>query len=420
VQFQLTARTGHPDFLDLPWERPLASWDHDRLVEIPRGLHRHVVRTVDYDGRLYVLKELPRRYAEREYRFLRYLADEGVPVVDVVGVVSHRTDDEDQPLEAVLITEHLRYSLPYRLLFARQSAANLRDPMLDALVHLLVRIHLVGFMWGDCSLSNTLFRRDAGRLAAYVVDTETGELHDELTPGQRSNDVETAIERCAGELYDLQASGVLTPDADPAELGDELRDRYQRLWDELTREESFAPDERYRIHDRLRRINDLGYDVGELEMTGGGLAGQSGVRMRLQVVEPNRHRRLLRERVGIEALDEQARVLLNDMANFGAWLASEVGHPVSDAQVARNWYERSWQRTLAEIPDELRDRREDAQLFIEILDHWHWLSEAQARDVDVWDAAADYATTVLPFEPAEAIVAAPDPDDDTFDGDDTE
>ena len=47
---------------------------------------------------------------------------------------------------------------------------------------LLVRLHLVGFWWGDVSLSNTLFRRDAGAFAAYLVDAETGELHDDAQP----------------------------------------------------------------------------------------------------------------------------------------------------------------------------------------------------------------------------------------------
>ena len=179
MRFQLTARTGHPDFLDLPWSQPLADWEHDRLVEMPMGIHRHVVRTVTYHDRLYHLKELPRRYAEREWRFLRHLKEEGVPVVDVVGVVTRRVTPDGDPLDAVLITEHLEYSVPYRLLFLRQEHRRLREPMLDALVHLLARVHLQGFLWGDCSLSNTLFRRDAGRLAAYVVDTETGELHPE-------------------------------------------------------------------------------------------------------------------------------------------------------------------------------------------------------------------------------------------------
>ncbi len=219
MRFQLTARTGHPDFLDLPWDQPLSSWEHQRMVQMPMGIHRHVVRTVQYGERLYHLKELPRRYAEREWRFLRTLRAEGVPTVEVVGVVTLRDSPAGERLEAVLITEHLEYSVPYRLLFLRQEHRTLRDPMLDALVHLLVRIHLQGFYWGDCSLSNTLFRRDAGRLAAFLVDTETGELYPELSDRQRQMDVDLAIEKCGGELLDLQAAGVLSASVDPFDLG---------------------------------------------------------------------------------------------------------------------------------------------------------------------------------------------------------
>src|SRR3954452_18399452 len=79
--FRLVARTGHPDFLDLPWSRPLAEWESPRFVDVARGIHRHVVRFVDYDGALYALKELPPRLAAREYRLLRALGDLGLPSV---------------------------------------------------------------------------------------------------------------------------------------------------------------------------------------------------------------------------------------------------------------------------------------------------------------------------------------------------
>src|SRR3954451_12670392 len=110
--FQLFARPGHPTFLDLPWEQPLADWEHPRLVQVVRGISRHVVRFVDYDGRLYALKELPRRYAEREYRLLRRLTEESIPAVDAVGVVAGRESADGSELEAVLITRHLDFSLP--------------------------------------------------------------------------------------------------------------------------------------------------------------------------------------------------------------------------------------------------------------------------------------------------------------------
>src|SRR5215208_1969268 len=116
ARFQLLARTGHPTFLDLPWDRPLQEWESDRFVEVVRGISRHVVRFVDYDGRLYALKELPRRYAEREYQLLRRLAEEEMPVVDVVGVVTERGPG----LDAILSTRHLEYAIPYRALFAER------------------------------------------------------------------------------------------------------------------------------------------------------------------------------------------------------------------------------------------------------------------------------------------------------------
>lgn len=409
MRLQLTARTGHPDFLDLPWDQPLAEWDHERLVELPLGIHRHVVRTVAYDRRLYHVKELPRRYAQREWHFLRHLAEEGVPCVEVVGVVTLRDAPSGERLEAALITRHLEYSVPYRLLFLRQEHRRLREPMLDALVHLLVRIHLNGFLWGDCSLSNTLFRRDAGRLAAYLVDTETGELHPELTGKQRQLDVDLAIEKCAGELYDLQAAGVLTAEADPAELGEELERRYHALWAVLTSDEVFADDERYRIHERLGRINDLGYDVEELELVQEpGRPGSTRLRLKTCVLEPGRYRRLLRELTGLDVQDNQARRLLNDIHNFGAWIQQQEGRQLTEAQIAHRWLEQSFEPTVAVVPEELRGRRDPAELFHEVLDHWHHLSDCDGCDVGLLDAARSYVDTVLRFEPDERVAVVDD------------
>lgn len=415
MRFQLTARTGHPDFLDLPWDRPLGDWEHERLVELPMGIHRHVVRTVQYDDRLYHLKELPRRYAQREWRFLRHLRSEAVPVVDVVGVVTRRTGPDGERLEAVLLTEHLEFSVPYRLLFLRQEHRTLRDPLLDALVHLLVRSHLNGFYWGDCSLSNTLFRRDAGRLSAYLVDTETGELYEELSAGQREMDLERAIENCAGELLDLQAAGILSPRADPFELGEELRERYAGLWAELTTDEVFTEDERFRIHDRLRRINDLGYDVEELELIGDE-PGLTRLKLKTSVVEPGRYRRILRDLTGLDAQDNQARRLLNDIHNFGAWLQQEEGRPLPEPVIAHRWRERAFEPTVAAVPEELRGRRDPVEVFHEVLEYWHHWSSQEGADLDLPTAVQRYVDEVLTQLPDERVVSPAEGDLDVEDG----
>ncbi len=96
-----------------------------------------------------------------------------MPAVEVVGIVVDRGPD----LDAILVTRFLEYSTTYRALFSSPRVGQPTDRLLDALVELLVRLHLSGFFWGDCSLSNTLFRYDAGTLGAYLVDAETSEQH---------------------------------------------------------------------------------------------------------------------------------------------------------------------------------------------------------------------------------------------------
>ena len=127
-RLQLIARTGHPNFLDLPWDEPLEEWESERLVEVVRGIHRHVVRFVEYEpARSTRSRSCPSARAAR-VRAPAPLEDEEMPVVEAVGVVTERGDD----LEAVLITRHLEYSLPFRTLFARGSVPDLRPRLLDA------------------------------------------------------------------------------------------------------------------------------------------------------------------------------------------------------------------------------------------------------------------------------------------------
>ena len=391
--FELRVRTGHPDFLDLPWTSPVGEWSRGRVAEVTLGIHRHPVQVVDYDEGRYVVKELPRHYAQREWDNLRRLAEEKVPAVTIVGLVTGRTTDGDEPLDAAVITRWLDWSIPYRMLFARAQPRALRDPMIDALVDLLVRAHISGFLWGDCSLSNTLFRRDAGRLAAYIVDTETGNLHPGLTDGQRGWELDLAIEKCAGELFDLQAAGMLDPNVDPAELGEDLRRRYDTLWSELTAEDVMAPDERHRVHERLRRINELGYDVEEVEL----VAERRGaaLRLRISVPEPGRHARLLLELTGIDAQPNQARELLSDIHAFGAWIEDQEDRPLGDAARARRWLEECYQPVLDAVGEEVLRRREPAEIFVGARRHWVRRCQSEGRDVSLTDAAREHVAELL-------------------------
>lgn len=400
---RIVARPGHPDFLDLPWDLPLVRWRVDRVVEVTRGVSRHVVRFVDYDGALYAVKELPARVANREYRMLRRLDAEALPVVEAVGVV------EREGLEAALITRYLDYSLPYRALFThRRSGAGGRDGLeyrlLDALAILLVRLHMAGFYWGDCSLNNTLFRRDAGALAAYLVDAETSEWHPELTPGQREEDLDLTVINVAGGLTDVQAQLGLDPDPDPFDTAHDLRRRYEGLWAELTSEEAVVGSDgqvdRHAIERRMRRLNELGFDVDEIELAPSG----DRLVLRANVVESGHHRRRLHSLTGLDAQENQARSLLNDLANHRAAQERRTGRPLPETVGAHRWLAEVFERITAAIPAHLHAKLEPVEVVHEIIEHKWFLSEAAGRDVGLDATIESYMRSVLPTVPDELLI----------------
>ena len=162
---------------------------------------------------------------------------------------------------------------------------------------LLVRLHLGGFYWGDVSLSNVLFRRAAGGFSAYLVDAETGEIRDNLSAPMREYDVRVGCENVFAELLDLQASNSLNPEFDVWDVAELIEQRYHALWNELTSEEEFTLDEMWRIQSRIERLNDLGFDVDELDI----VTDFDGDRVRIQpkVVELGHHQRELQALTGL-------------------------------------------------------------------------------------------------------------------------
>jgi hypothetical protein len=256
-----------------------------------------------------------------------------------------------------------------------------------------VRLHLAGFFWGDCSLSNTLFRRDAGGLSAYLVDAETGELHPSLTPGQREHDIELAEEHVVGELLDLAGELERAVELDPVETAAELRRRYEAIWDELTREEIIAPDEQFRIDERLHRLNELGFDVEEMALD----AVPEGYRLRLDphLVEPGHHRRRLLMLTGLNAQENQARRMLADLAAFRARIECDDGSAPPESVAAYRWRAEVFEPVIAALPTELLERHQAAELFHEILEHRWRMSEQRGVDVDLREAARSYVEEVL-------------------------
>jgi hypothetical protein len=392
----IIARGGHPDFLDLPWGEPLAHWDHPRLVAMAHGVSRHIVRFVRYDDRVYALKETEETAARAEYDILRHLRDEHLPTVEPVGVA---TGSGGAALTggATLITRYLDFSLPYWYLLGREEPMTLTNRLLDAGVVLLVRLHLENVFWGDCSLSNILFRRDAGALMAYLVDAETSEQSPSISDGMRHHDIEIAQENTIGGLLDLQHAGRVSIDVDPFAVAEELGQRYERLWSELTRPEVYDPNERWRINQRIRHINELGFDVEELSIDSDG----SGLRIKPILIEEGHHSRELRRRTGLEVQENQARRLLADINSYGAWLERTTGQPTPAAVACARWLADVYEPLMALVPPELTAQLEPPELFHQLLDHRYYLSEQAGHGVSSREALADYVDKVLADQPAE-------------------
>src|SRR5919198_2632619 len=258
-------RSASRELLGLPWNEPLAAWSPDEVAfrALPVGPSRHLVRFVEADGVLYALKELPERVAAKEYRVLRALDAAELPAVRPLGLVEQHDSGD-----AILVTRYLEHSWQYRRLFQRLGTgpSKHRDRLLDAMAMLVVDLHRSGVFWGDCSLANTLLARDGQLLQAFLVDAETSETHPALSDGQRALDVGILVENVAGDLADLSLRLGGGPDGldDDVAAAESVAARYEQLWDELSREETFGVDERYRVEKRVRRLNDLGFAVDEL------------------------------------------------------------------------------------------------------------------------------------------------------------
>jgi tRNA A-37 threonylcarbamoyl transferase component Bud32 len=408
MALRIVATRPDPALVTLPWHLSLDEWGEDVVVPLPRGISRHIVRIVRLGTEVYAVKQTREQWANREYRLLRDLRRLGLPSVEPVGVVSGRETADDQEIEPALVTRHLRYSLPYRSLFSHGLPHGSLPKIVDALVVLLVRLHLAGFFWGDVSLSNVLFRRSAGEFSAYLVDAETGELHQSLSDGQRSHDLEVALTNIYGELLDLQAGGYLGEDFDADELVAHVEDRYTGLWSELTGMEEFTTDEIWRIEQRIERLHELGFDIDELDI----VTDWDGATVRVQpkVVEANHHARELQRLTGLDVEENQARRLLNDLNAFTAHhgLGGE-----ERAIVAHRWLTTVYEPITAMVPPELRGRLEPAEVFHEILEHRWFLSEQRGEPVRTVDAARSYIDTVLTKRPEEAIAADEPAGDDT-------
>jgi len=410
ADISIRLRAASPGLIALPWLEPLGRWPPESadFRELDVGPSRHLVRFVQADGVTYALKELPARVADKEYRVLRDLELRELPAVRPIGLV-----DQADSGNSILVTEYLAHSWQFRRLFRRlpRELVKHRERLLDALASLLVDLHRAGVFWGDCSLANTLFKRDGQTLQAFLVDAETSEVHPSLTDGQRALDLGILVENVAGDLVDVAletGEGGERMDEDVA-AAESVADRYRALWEELTHEETFGPDERYKVEARVRRLNELGFAVDELALEP---ASGDRSRLRLKVAVANRrfHAIELQRLTGLEVGEGQATILLNDLRAYQSRPASEQRGPggaaTDDVAAGFRWRTEVLLPGMAKAAAAVGPDADPIQAYCDLLEVRWLLSEQAGQDVGDEAVLAALASRQTPSESAAQMAVA--------------
>ncbi len=393
---EYTIRPGHPDFLDLPWDRSIVDWDVPHMVSLPKGISRHEVRFFEYPGGIYVVKELSERAASQDYEVLKVLEGFGKSAVRPVGLVEGRHPDRHAEQSAALITQYEPFSFSYRELLAGPGFGPRRSQMINAFAELLVEMHVAGVFWGDCSLSNVLYRFDAEAIETIMVDAETAVVYEGgLTDGRRSEDLEIMEINVAGGMADIavEAGGDLD-DAD-LDLGEAISEVYRALWAELTRSEAILSEERYKIAERIRRLNDLGFDVDEIDMIPVE-AGGDRLEVHIKVGGRTFHTNRLKELTGIDALEYQARAILSDLHYFQA--ITGASSPSGKNVAAIQWRVGAFEPMLATLTS-LAGISDPVQAYCDVLHHRYVMSSGLGHDVGTDVAFEDWMARGRPGYP---------------------
>jgi tRNA A-37 threonylcarbamoyl transferase component Bud32 len=383
---------GFPGFTNLPWDKPLADWSSicSYISDAPKGLSRHIVIFVNYENDLYTLKELHLQEAEREFHYLQRIEALRLPVIKPVGY--YQAQDGDQ--RSILVTKFLDFSLPYRTLFMQDHLSRYRNHLMDAMAGLLVQLHLSGVYWGDCSFSNTLFRRDAGMLQAYMVDAETVEFSSGIVPPvMRSNDLVVMEENLGSDLEEISEISQVAPGIPTTDIAVYIRVKYHELWEEVTREEEILPDDSLRIQERIRALNRLGFSVNGIELAK--TSDKNLARLKVVVSDRNYHRDLLFSLTGIDAQETQAQLIMNELQEMRVRATASQGRDVSMSEAAFNWLADFYQVVCKLMLPHAGKSVKLPEIYCQVLEHKWFLSEKAQRDVGHIHAAQDYIKLFL-------------------------
>jgi hypothetical protein len=196
----------------------------------------------------------------------------------------------------------------------------------------------------------------------------------------------------AAELEDLKLAGVLFPAMDPLRASESVITRYRKIWKALSEPQVLPANDRHAVERAMRSLQDIGFAVEEVDLQ---LAGdKSTLTFTPKLVAPNYHSQRLKELMGLDTEEFQAKRIL---ASFDRFRSREIAKTPDVSEAAQRWLHEVFYTVVRSVPENLKGRIEDAQLFHEVLEHRWYLGEKQGHDVGLDNATVDYITAVLPY-----------------------
>lgn len=400
---RLHVRSEDPDFVDLNWATPISTWDSERLVDMPSGIHRHEVVFVAYEEGVYAIKELPRDLAQHEFDILRHMEDVTRHTATAVGVVDRPWAADDEEWSGAVITRYVQHAFPYREMVSGIGFGKRREALLDAFAGLLVELHIAGLYWGDCSLSNILYRWDASSIEAVMIDAETSRIYESISAGQRAEDLAIMEVNVAGEMADIAAAAGAGLDEADLHLGADITSRYHSLWKELTDQLVVTAGDHFRIRQRIDRLHALGFAVEDIDL----IPVDEGTNVRIKVKVGGRqyHSEQLRQTTGIDVSENQARSILSDIAYYESKFgpsASVTGKAVG----AIKWRSSVFEPLIIKM-SELLPEGDPYQLYCDFLAYRLHMAEVRGSDIDNDEAFATWQAAGFPASLSEETVEIP-------------
>lgn len=366
----ISATEEHLDCLKtLPWHINLEEWRNHgvRHLQIHSGLSRHIVIFIERNHRRYAIKQTSPEIARREIESFRKLRKLDLPTLQPVGYVI--TDhgktlvstavgmQMEETAIGFCITQLAERVLPDSLLYNRDFEKTSHFLFLDAAVELFVMLHMHQVYWGDASPANMLMHfskmpnpplRPRRVIQAVLADAETVEICKSLSAARRQQDLDLFLESLEWMEADKTAAGKPSGNFTAIDDGAYVQRRYQELFSIYLEMEEFEKVTHLNIDEHVPRF----YKAG---------AG---------------------------------RILLKHINEHRWYLGERLKKEVTVAEAAQDWLQNVYAQVCeffnrSGIYDDFPSKTA-ADLYLDIMENKHFLSERAGADVGIAKAVEDY------------------------------